>query len=168
VGAFFLCRTVVPEMIRAGRGKIVNMAGGGAATPFPRFTAYAASKAALVRFTETLAIEVAEYNIQVNAVAPGFVATRLHQETLAAGTLAGAEFLRKTKEQLADGGVDPEIPARLVAFLASEKADRITGKFISGVWDDWADFDGHLDEIAKTDVYTLRRIVPTDRGMSWK
>jgi 3-oxoacyl-[acyl-carrier protein] reductase len=72
------------------------MSGGGAATPFPRFTAYAVSKAALVRFTETLAQEVAAHNIQVNAVAPGFVATRLHQETRSSGEGAGSEFLGRS------------------------------------------------------------------------
>lgn len=168
VGAFLLCRAVVPGMIRSGRGKIINMSGGGAATPFPRFTAYAVSKAALVRFTETLAVELAEYNIQVNAVAPGFVATRLHEETLKAGAQAGLEFLKRTREVLAQGGVDPGIPASLVAWLASEKANGITGKFIHAVWDNWAEFGSHLEEISKTDVYTLRRIVPADRGMNWK
>ncbi|MBI4348849.1 MAG: SDR family oxidoreductase, partial [Elusimicrobia bacterium] len=168
VGAFLVCRAVVPVLIRAGRGKIINISGGGAATPFPRFTAYAASKAALVRFTETLALELKEHNVQVNALAPGFVATRLHQQTLEAGERAGADFLKKTQEQIAQGGVDPDIPAALVAFLASDRADRITGKFISSVWDEWTGFEQHLDEIATTDVYTLRRIVPADRGMKWK
>lgn len=167
-GTFLLCRAVVPAMIRAGGGKIINMSGGGAATPFPRFTAYAVSKAAVVRFTETLAVELADHNIQVNAVAPGFVATRLHQQTLEAGERAGPEYLRKTKEQLAVGGVDPSIPAALVAFLASDGAGRITGKLISSVWDNWADFERHLDEIAGTDLYTLRRIVPSDRRLGWK
>jgi NAD(P)-dependent dehydrogenase (short-subunit alcohol dehydrogenase family) len=168
VGAFLVCRAVVPLLIRARRGKIVNISGGGAATPFPRFTAYAASKAALVRFTETLALELKEHNVQVNAVAPGFVVTRLHQQTLEAGERAGADFLKKTHEQIAQGGVDPSIPAQLVAFLASDRADRITGKFFSSVWDDWANCGTHLAEIESTDVYTLRRIVPTDRGMNWK
>lgn len=166
-GAFLLCHEVVPEMIRAGRGKIINLSGGGAASPFPRFSAYAVSKAALVRFTETLAVELADYNIQVNAVAPGFVATALHEATLTAGEKAGP-FLRKTQETLAEGAVDPTIAARLVAFLASAKGDRITGKFIHAVWDNWAEFEGHVDDLAKTDVYTLRRIVPADRGLSWK
>lgn len=168
VGAFLLCRAVIPAMIRAGGGKIINLSGGGSANPFPRYSAYAASKAALVRFTETLAVELAEHNIQVNAVAPGMVATRLHRQTMAAGDRAGRDFLRKTQEELARGGVDPSIPAALVAFLASTKADWITGKFIHAVWDNWADFDGHAEEIAKTDLYTLRRIVPADRGMGWK
>lgn len=168
IGTFLVCRHVVPEMLRAGRGKIINMSGGGAATPFPHFSAYAVSKAALVRFTETLALELAGNNIQVNAVAPGFVATRLHQQTLEAGERAGADFLRRTKEQLVEGGVDPAIPAALVAFLASDGADRINGKFISSVWDNWADFGEHLDALAGSDVFTLRRIVPRDRGMDWK
>jgi NAD(P)-dependent dehydrogenase (short-subunit alcohol dehydrogenase family) len=168
VGAFLMCRAVVPILIRQRGGKIINMSGGGAATPFARYTAYAVSKAALVRFTETLALEVADHNVQVNAIAPGFVATTLHQRTLEAGERAGAEFLRKTKEELERGGLDAAIPAALVAFLASPAADRITGKFISSVWDDWQNFEQHLDEIAKGDVYTLRRIVPRDRGMDWK
>ncbi len=168
VGTFLLCHAVVPTMIRAGGGKIINLSGGGAAGPFPRYSAYAASKAAVVRFTETLAVELAEHNIQVNAVGPGMVATRLHQQTLAAGDRAGPDYLRKTREEVARGGVDPAIPAALVAFLASKKADRITGKFIHAVWDSWAGFDRHMDEIAQGDVYTLRRIVPADRGLSWK
>ena len=167
-GTFLTCHRVVPEMIKAGGGKIINMSGGGAATPFPRFSAYAVSKAAVVRFTETLAVEVAGHNIQVNAVAPGFVATRLHEATLAAGERAGADFLRKTREQLEQGAVDPATPAALVAYLASDKGDRITGKFISAVWDRWADLEQHLEDLAKTDVYTLRRVVPADRGLSWK
>ncbi len=167
-GAFLVCHHVVPEMIRSGRGKIINMSGGGAATPFPRFTAYAVSKAALVRFTETLALELGEHNIQVNAIAPGFVATRLHQQTLEAGDQAGADFLQRTQEQLASGAVDPAIPAALVAYLASDVADRITGKFISSVWDNWAGFGDHLDAIANSDIFTLRRIVPRDRGLEWK
>ena len=141
---------------------VASMAGVSGA---PNMPAYAASKAALVRFTETLALELKEHNIQVNAVAPGFVVTRLHQQTLEAGSRAGADFLGKTREQIAQGGVDPAIPAALVAFLASARADRITGKFLSSVWDDWTNFDQHLDEIEETDVYTLRRIVPADRGM---
>jgi len=167
-GTFLTCHRVVPEMIKAGGGKIINISGGGAATPFPRFSAYAVSKAAVVRFTETLALEVAAHNIQVNAVAPGFVATRLHDATLAAGERAGADFLRKTREQLAQGAVDPAIPAACVAYLASDRGDRITGKFISAVWDRWADLEEHLDDLARTDVYTLRRIVPGDRGLGWK
>ena len=55
----------------------------------------------------------------------------------------------------------------MAVFLGSSQSDGITGKLISAVWDPWADLAGHLDELAGTDIYTLRRIVPKDRGMSW-
>jgi NAD(P)-dependent dehydrogenase (short-subunit alcohol dehydrogenase family) len=166
-GSFLMCHAVIPEMLRAKRGgRIINISGGGAATPFPRYTAYAVSKAALVRFTETLAIEIAPHNIQVNAVAPGFVATRLHEQTRQAGELAG-DFLKRTEEMMSSA-VDPAICAKLITYLASDRGAKITGKFIHAVWDNWADFEKHLEQIQRSDVYTLRRIVPADRGMDWK
>ena len=88
-GTFFCCRAVLPHMIERRQGKIVNFSGGGAASPLPRFTAYGVSKAAVVRLTETLAEEVKEFNIQVNAIAPGAVDTRLQDEVLKAGSRAG-------------------------------------------------------------------------------
>jgi 3-oxoacyl-[acyl-carrier protein] reductase len=57
--------------------------------------------------------------------------------------------------------------AELCVFLASDAARGITGKLISAVWDPWASFPEHLDELSKSDIYTLRRIVPKDRGMTW-
>ena len=168
LGPVRVCRAVVPAMIRVRRGKIINLSGGGAAAPFARFSAYAASKAAVVRFTETLAVELAEYNVQVNAVAPGFVGTRIHQQTLEAGERAGLDFLRKTQDVLANGPADATAAAALVAFLGSERSLKITGRFIHAVWDGWPNFPSHVHEIDSGDLYTLRRIVPSDRGMSWK
>jgi hypothetical protein len=52
-------------------------------------------------------------------------------------------------------------------YLASEAADGITGKLISAVWDPWAQFEEHRQQLNNTDVYTLRRIVPRDRGLGW-
>ena len=87
--AFLLCQAVLPHMIRTRRGKIVHFSGGGATAPLPRFTAYGVSKGALVRLTETLAEEVREYNIQINAIAPGAVDTKLQDQVLAAGARGG-------------------------------------------------------------------------------
>ncbi|MBT4431715.1 MAG: SDR family oxidoreductase [Nitrospinaceae bacterium] len=167
-GTMKVCQAVVPLMIKAGGGKIINIAGGGAAGPFPRYSAYASSKAALVRVTENLSIELSDHNIQVNSIAPGFVVTRLHQQTMDAGDNAGAEFLQKTRKEMEEGGVDPSVPAALAAYLASPRGDAITGKFISAIWDGWAGFEKHLEDFKKSDVYTLRRIVPAERGMDWK
>ena len=55
----------------------------------------------------------------------------------------------------------------LVQYLLSSASDRISGKLISALWDPWDDFDQHKDQLADSDIYTLRRIVPTDRGESW-
>jgi len=158
-GVFLCCRAVVPVMIQRGGGKIVNLSGGGATSARPRFTAYASSKAAVVSLTETLAHEVKEYNIQVNAIAPGAVNTRLTDEILAAGAAAGEETLERTRRQKETGGVPPDKAAALAVFLASDESDGLTGRLISAVWDDWESMTEHIDRIMASDLYTLRRVV---------
>ncbi len=85
LGAVYGCRALLPHFKRQHYGKIICLSGGGATNPLPRVSAYAASKAALVRFAETLALEVRGFGIDVNAVAPGALATRLTDQLLAAG-----------------------------------------------------------------------------------
>ena len=157
-GTFFCARAVLPFMIRQRRGKIINLSGGGASSPLPNFSSYAASKAAIVRLTETLAEEVKEFNIQVNAIAPGAVNTRLMDEILAAGPAAGEEMLARTRRQKETGGVPPERAAALAVFLASEESDGLSGRLISAVWDDWQSMNGRIDQIMASDLYTLRRV----------
>ena len=84
-GVLLPCREVIPHFKRAGRGKIVVLSGGGATNPLPNISAYAASKAAVVRLMETLAEELKPFQVDVNAIAPGALATRLVDEVLAAG-----------------------------------------------------------------------------------
>ena len=84
-GPVLLSRALVPALRRRGFGKIVNVSGGGATSPLPRISAYAAAKAALVRLTETFACELRADHIDVNALAPGPLDTRLLDELLAAG-----------------------------------------------------------------------------------
>jgi 3-oxoacyl-[acyl-carrier protein] reductase len=156
-GVFVCCRAVVPVMIRQGEGKIINLSGGGATSPSPRFTAYAASKAAVVRLTETLAQEVKEYNIQVNAISPGRVSTWMTEQVLAASAAAGERALaeaRRTKEE----GASPQAAAELAVFLASEESDGLTGRLISAMWDDWRTLPSRIQEIMASELYTLRRV----------
>lgn len=157
MGTVFMCHYFTSLMKNKG-GKIINYSGGGAATPFPNYSAYAVSKTGIVRLTENLSQEFKPYGIAVNCVAPGFIITRLHQQTLAAGEKAGSSFLKNTEEQINKGGVPLEVPARLTVFLLSHKADGITGKFISAPWDPWetADFIQRLK--TDKDFATLRRI----------
>ena len=163
-----LCRLVIPRMKSQGGGAIVNLSGGGATSPRPFFSAYAAAKAGLVRLTENIAAEVGRYGVRANAIAPGAMNTEMHNAVLRAGpALAGETEYRKALEQAERGGVPYATAAELAVFLASDAAAGINGKLISAVWDPWKNLGKHAAELAKSDVYTLRRIVPEDRSFLW-
>lgn len=167
-GSVLMCRAVLPHFKAAGGGKIVQLSGGGATQPLPMISAYAVSKAAIIRFIETLAEEVREQHIDVNAIAPGALNTRMLKEILEAGPeKVGHAFYERSVKQRDNGGAPLEKGAELAVFLGSSLSDGITGKLISAVWDPWADFPAHLEELKATDIYTLRRIIPNDRGMTW-
>ena len=167
-GTFLPARRAILNMKLKGGGKIINLSGGGATSPMPRISAYAASKAAVVRLTETLAEELREFSIDVNAVAPGALNTRLLNEILEAGPVAvGSAFFEKALKQLDSGGVPLAKAARLCAYLASSESNGITGKLISAQWDPWENLQMFREQLAQSDVYTLRRIVPEDRGFEW-
>jgi len=159
LGTVYMCATFAPILFSKSRKKIVNYSGGGAASPFANYSAYATSKIAIVRFTENLSIELSKDGFDVNCVAPGFVATRLHEQTVQAGPeLAGGAFYESTIRQVKAGGVPAEKAAALTIYLLSEESDGISGKFISAPWDPWqiAEFQELLRKDA--DVATLRRI----------
>ena len=167
MGTVLLCRAVLPIFRKQGYGKIVNLSGGGATAPLPRFSAYAASKAAVVRFTETLAEETRGIGIDVNAIAPGALNTRLLDEVLTAGPeRVGQAFYERALKQK-EQGVPLEKGAALCVFLLSSASDGITGRLISAVWDPWGTLPERWPELDGTDIYTLRRIVPKDRGLDW-
>lgn len=168
LGTVLPCRAALRHMKNAGHGKIINLSGGGATAPMPRISAYAASKAAVVRFTETLAEEVRQDGIDVNAVAPGALNTRLLEQVLSAGAESvGADYYAKSVRQKQQGGASMDSAAALCVFLASARSDGLTGKLISAVWDPWETLPAHATALANSDIYTLRRIVPKDRGEDW-
>jgi 3-oxoacyl-[acyl-carrier protein] reductase len=167
-GTVLMCRGVIPLMRARGYGKIINLSGGGATAPLPRISAYAASKVAIVRLTETLAEELRDAHIDVNAIAPGALNTRMLDEVLAAGPeKVGQSFYERALKQRDEGGAPLEKGAALAVFLASAVSDGITGRLLSAVWDDWASLPEKREQLAHSDIYTLRRIVPEDRGMAW-
>lgn len=168
MGSVLMCRALLPHFKTNHYGKIVQLSGGGATSPLPRISAYAVSKAAIVRFVETLAEEARADHIDINAIAPGALNTRLLDEVLAAGPdKVGQEFYARSLKQKAQGGAPLEKGVELAAFLGSAASDGITGKLISAVWDPWESLPEHADDLQRTDVYTLRRIVPKDRGLTW-
>jgi 3-oxoacyl-[acyl-carrier protein] reductase len=165
LGTAMTCREIIPHLRSQKYGKIINLSGGGATAPLPRISSYAASKAAVVRLTETLAEELKECHVDVNAIAPGALNTRLLDEVLEAGPeRVGRDFYERSLKQRDSGGAGLEKGAALATFLASAESDGITGRLLSAVWDDWANLPSWRDELAKTDVFTLRRITPEDRG----
>ncbi len=166
-GSILPVRAILPQLRKLGGGKIVQLSGGGATSPLPGLSSYAASKAAVVRFAETLALELVGDKIDVNCIAPGALNTRLLDEVLEAGPEAvGEDFYRRSLEQRKSGGTPLELGAELAVWLASAASDGITGRLLSAKWDPWRDLPEHRADL-ESDIYTLRRIVPADRGKGW-
>lgn len=157
LGTYHAIKAAFPFLKSASRGKIINFSGGGAASPRPFFSAYGAAKAAVVRLTEIGSQEFAEkkLSIDVNAVAPGAIKTRLLKEAREAG------------EKIGNFEESPAKAVELCLFLASSVSDGISGRLISAVHDHWKKMPQHLQEIKESDIYTLRRIKPEDRGYEW-
>jgi NAD(P)-dependent dehydrogenase (short-subunit alcohol dehydrogenase family) len=167
-GTVLPIRAVVPHMKANGYGKIVNLSGGGATSPLPNISAYAASKAAVVRMSETLAGELKDFNITVNAVAPGALNTSLQDQLLDAGPdVVGEKIYNSIKRVRETGGAPMDKGAALCVFLGSAASDSISGRLLSAIWDDWGNLPNHVDDLTDSDVYTLRRIIPNERGFTW-
>jgi len=155
IGVVNACRAVLPHMVEKRSGKIIVVAGSGATTSRPNFTAYAASKAAVVRFAECLADEVRDHNVQVNGIMPGAAHSHMTDEILHAGEeRAGSREVEEAEQVSLTGGVSPEKQTQLALFLASERSNHISGKLIH-VTDDWKRFE---HDNMKPELYTLRRV----------
>ncbi len=121
LGAFNCSRAVLPGMVDRGRGRIVNVSSGTAKRAYPHASAYAAAKAAISSFTQSLAAETAEHGISVFAISPGFVWTEM------------TERLRDSPWFPDFGSPDPNEPERaaeLVLRLASGELDALSGRYI--------------------------------------
>lgn len=157
IGSFYLTRAVLPAMLAQLGGKIIHFSGGGAAYGRPFYTAYSSSKAALVRFSESLADELRETHIDVNTIAPGPVNSRMWEQVRAVkqpDSKTVAE-LRKMDET---GGVPADRAAELALFLASDRSNGLTGRLISAIWDKWDTFHDRIEEIMGSEAGTLRRL----------
>jgi NAD(P)-dependent dehydrogenase (short-subunit alcohol dehydrogenase family) len=167
-GNVYCARKALAAFKPQGYGKILMLSGGGATNPLPGISAYAASKAAIVRFTETLALEAREWNIDVNAIAPGALMTRLTDQLISAGPdRVGAALHARMVKLKQEGGTPLSTGAELCGYLASAESDGLTGRLISAPWDPWPFSPEQRQEIAESDIYALRRIVPKDRGKKW-
>jgi NAD(P)-dependent dehydrogenase (short-subunit alcohol dehydrogenase family) len=161
-GTAYACQAFARELLkRKLPGRIALLSGGGATQPIENLTSYCASKAAVVRFGETLAQELRDHGITVNAIAPGAVNTAITETILEAGPeKAGKGLYERTLKQKQSGGTTPDKAAGLASYLMSEQSERVTGRLISAVWDDWATLHENRQILDSKDYYTLRRSVP--------
>lgn len=184
-GTYFALRAFASLLIRpapaASRKKIICCSGGGATKARVNFSAYGVAKTALVRLVETIAEENRDQPLDINALAPGAINTRLTDEILALGpsVVGAAEYAAAQKQKAAalvptsatisGASADPALTRALdcVEWLLSPASDGITGRLLSAPWDPWPTLGDHRAALAASDVYTLRRIVPEDRGQKW-
>ena len=150
-GAYLCARAVLPGMVARGTGRIVALASYAANQPRPYSSGYASGKAALLRFVDSLAAEVADRGVSVFAVTPGFVQTKLVEDV--ARSPAGRRWLPELAER--QDVLEPERAGRLVVELATGRADALSGRFLH-VLDDLDDLVARADEIAREDLYALR------------
>jgi NAD(P)-dependent dehydrogenase (short-subunit alcohol dehydrogenase family) len=158
-GAFALTQLALEHMIPAGRGRIINITSYAGVYRWPLLSAYAASKAALVKLTETLAEETRPHGVSVFSVDPGLLPIGLGEAALraTAGRQTPAGRVQGwIRDQFAAGrGADPEQAARLIVALASGHADRLSGRHLS-VTDNLGALLPRIDQIERDDLHTLR------------
>jgi NAD(P)-dependent dehydrogenase (short-subunit alcohol dehydrogenase family) len=157
LGVFLCCREVVPSMVVRQTGRVINLIGGGTDFPLPYGSAYAISKAAVMRFTETLAAELQEDGVMVFALRPGFVRTAMSEYQL---TEEGRRWLPNTAQRFAEEkNVPPTLAANLAVELASGRFDALTGRYVrvkDYKGDDLDEVEAQIPEILEQDLRTLR------------
>ena len=151
------CSAVLPGMISQGSGKIINLSGAGVTRPSQTLSAYGTSKAAVIRFTETLALEVREHNIWVNALGPGQIDTEFLDPVVSAehGSV-DPSFVAQVRKTKAGQGASMDNAAALAVWLASGESNGLTGRLISATQDDWRALGSRIPEVMESDLHTLR------------
>jgi NAD(P)-dependent dehydrogenase (short-subunit alcohol dehydrogenase family) len=165
-GTFFAIRAFYPLLKKStARAKVICFSGGGSTGPRPNFAAYGVAKTGVVRLVEMLAAEWQNENLDINAIAPGAIFTKMLEEILARGEkLSGKKEFESVSKMPRDNSEKLQKVYGLVETLLSSKSDGISGKLISAPWDPWQKLPALREELMKSDIYTLRRIVPEDRG----
>jgi NAD(P)-dependent dehydrogenase (short-subunit alcohol dehydrogenase family) len=139
LGVYLCCRAVIPRMLERGGGRIVNVASGAAYLPGSSSTAYSASKAAVHRFSETLANQLTDRGIPVFSISPGLVKTRM-------------------TEDFGDDApwTPPELAPKLVRALASGRLDGLAGRYLHAEHDDVDDLASRIGQILDDDLNAIR------------
>ena len=159
IGSFLCCHAVLPVMLGQDRGRIVNLSGAGATNAWRDMSAYCSSKAAVVRLTETMSLELAETNVRVNVLGPGSVHTRMWEEILEGGTAAGNQELRERGEMVTTGGgASIDRAAELAVYLASDELGELNGRLISATSEGFPFSGETVQRIMSTEAFMIRRV----------
>jgi NAD(P)-dependent dehydrogenase (short-subunit alcohol dehydrogenase family) len=158
-GAYALTRIILPQMITAGHGRILNITSHAGVYRWPLASAYATSKAALIKLTENLAAETKRHGVPVLSIDPGLLPIGLTEPMLASTPVPGtAEDRMATwvRGRLASGhGADPAQAAHLILQLAAGAGDGLSGRHLT-VTDDLDTLLTQIDHIQREDLHTLR------------
>lgn len=154
MGAINTCRAVLPGMVERRRGKIIVLVCNADIAPKLHFSSYSTAKTATVRFVESIAAEIADRNVQINCLDPGYAYTSLTDEIIQAGDKLDPKVVADALETRTTGGTSPEEQMKVAEFLASEASNHITGRLIR-VDDDWKKLK---NVTLRKDAYTLRRM----------
>jgi NAD(P)-dependent dehydrogenase (short-subunit alcohol dehydrogenase family) len=150
-GPFLCAMAVLPAMREQGSGRIVSVGSNVGHAPNPTSTSYAASKAALMRLSDSLALAVAPAGIGVFVISPGMVRTRMTEGLV--------EMMQRLEPDFSDFPESiwraPELGAVLVRRIAAGEADALSGRYIH-VDDDLDDLIARADEIRRDDLHVLR------------
>jgi len=159
---------IIAKNLQQGRKlSIIHFSGGGSTGPRPLFMPYSLSKTALLRFVENFALENFNKNIKINAIAPGVMPSKMQEEVISTPALKKSKDYLVAEKALSSRDLGSTKIIELCDFLLSDKSQGISGKLISAEWDNWTEWPDHLDELASSDLYTLRRITGRDRGQNW-
>ena len=154
LGVYLVCHAVLPGMIKRKGGYVINLIGGGTTTPFPYASAYGTSKAAVMRFTETLAREVNDSGVKVFALDPGLVRTAMTEHIL--GSEDGQRWLSRIGQMLeAERDGSPTLAAELTMEIVQGHFDALIGRALFAQ-SDYQALKGREEEIIANDLFTLR------------
>ncbi len=161
-GTYQCCYYALRQMVPSGKGRILNIAGGGATGPLEHLSSYAVSKAGVVRLTDTLAQEVGRAGIYVNAILPGAVDSAMQDQLLLARDKAGPWYEKiKALRESGSGGTSADLTAHLAGVLLFGAGRELNGKLLSARYDRFGQWTStEIELIARTDIFTLRRLDP--------
>ena len=159
IGTYLCCRSVLPIMLKQNRGKIINLSGSGSTSAPYHLSAYGSSKAAVIRLTEVLSLELAHTNVQVNALGPGSINTRMWEQIRDDAAAVGDTELHEFGIRVTGGGgASIENAAELAVWLASDTSASLSGRLIHAVTDDFPNLASRISDVMASDAYTLRRM----------